>query len=301
MPVSTLRVRRSTWRRCSNLRCRFKRFDQHHVLRGSGAPGDESPVTAQRDDRPIVDDLRIGLALRRVRLRLGWRQQDVAERAGVSRATYSAIERGHIDRTTVAMLRRLAGVLEIRVELVPRWRGADLDRMIAAGHSRMAEQVGRALSRAGWEARHEVSFSHFGERGVIDIVGWHAGRGAMLIIELKTEIVDVNELLVTMDRRRRLAPVVAASLGFAPRSVSTWVVVAETRTNRRRLAAHRTILRAAFAQDGRAISGWLRRPIGSLAALSFLTDDDDRSTRLRVSGVRRVRASASCTTRTGGS
>ena len=41
----------------------------------------------------------------------------------------------------------------------------------------------------------EVSFSIYGERGVIDILAWHPGRRALLIIELKTDIVDVNELV----------------------------------------------------------------------------------------------------------
>ena len=34
----------------------------------------------------------------------------------------------------------------------------------------------------------------YGERGVIDILAWHPGRGCSLVIELKTDIADVNEL-----------------------------------------------------------------------------------------------------------
>lgn len=197
------------------------------------------------------------------------------------------------------MLRRVAGALEVRLELVPRWRGADLDRMIAAGHARMHEQVAQALAAARWDVHSEVSFSHFGERGVVDIIAWNSGHRALLIVELKTEIVDVSDLLSTMDRRRRLAHQIVAPLGLEPASVSRWVVVANTRTNRRRLADHRTVLRLAFPRDGRAISGWLRSPVGSIDALSFLTDDTPRSTRHAASGVQRVRARPSCTTSNG--
>jgi hypothetical protein len=51
----------------------------------------------------------------------------------------------------------------------------------------------------------------------------------LLVIELKTEIVEVSGLLGSMDRRRRLAPKIAARLGWEAVAVSTWVVVADSR------------------------------------------------------------------------
>ena len=41
-----------------------------------------------------MDDLRLGLVCRALRRRLGWRQVDLAERAGVSQDMVSRIERG---------------------------------------------------------------------------------------------------------------------------------------------------------------------------------------------------------------
>ena len=73
---------------------------------------------------------------------------------------------------------------------------------------------------------HEVSFSIWGERGVIDLLMWHPGRRALLIIELKTEIVDTGELLGTMDRRVRLARKIAEERGWDPLTVSSWIVLA---------------------------------------------------------------------------
>ncbi|MEK6720428.1 MAG: helix-turn-helix transcriptional regulator [Chloroflexota bacterium] len=242
-----------------------------------------------------MDDQRLGLAFRRVRLRLGWRQQDVADRAGISRSAYSRIERGHVERVSIALLRRVGVVLEMRIEVVLRWRGAALDGMLAAGHARMHEQVSRVLGAAGWTARPEVSFSHFGERGVVDIVAWHAGRRTVLIVELKTQIVDIGDLLATMDRRRRLAAVIVAPFGWEPAQVGSWVVVTDTRTNRRRLSDHRSALRSAFPQDGRAVEGWLARPSGPIAALSFLTDETPTSTRQTSRASLRVPTRGTCT------
>lgn len=263
------------------------------VVRVSGFANEAAGKDAVRQSA-VVDEQRLGLAFRRIRLRLGWRQQDVADRAGVSRAAYSRVERGHAERVSIALLRRVASVLDIRIEVVPRWRGAALDGMLASGHARMHELVSQVLYASGWATRPEVSFNHFGERGVVDIVAWHAERRAVLIVELKTQIVDIGDLLATMDRRRRLASVIAAPFGWEPALIGSWVVVADTRTNRRRLSDHRSVLRSAFPQDGRAIAGWLARPAGPIAVLSFLTNDTPASTRLTSTGVQRVRARGLC-------
>jgi len=217
-----------------------------------------------------VEDLRFGTTIRVARVRRRWRQEDLAVKAGVSRATIWRAEGGHVEELTLGVIRRVCEALEIRVELLPRSRGADLDRMVHARHSALHESVARAvaLEFPDWEMAHEVSFSIWGERGVIDLLLWHPGRRALLIIELKTEIVDTGDLLSTMDRRRRLAREIVKERGWDPVTISTWVIVAPSRTNERRVAEHRSVLRSAFPADGRQIRGWLRDPVGSIAALS---------------------------------
>ena len=141
----------------------------------------------------------------------------------------------------------------------------------------MTERVAKLLVDAGWEVKPEVSFSHFGERGVVDLVARHARSGALLLVELKTEIVDVNDLLATMNRRHRLAGVIAESCAWDLGSVSQWIVVLQSRTNQRRLADHKTAIRAAFPVDGRAVRGWIERPREPIAAFWFLPDPNGRS------------------------
>src|SRR4029453_8739322 len=116
-----------------------------------------------------------------------------------------------------------------------------------------------------WIAQPEVSFAFYAERGVIDILAWHPGRRALLVIELKTDIVDVNNLVGTGDRKGRLATQIASERGWIkrgepPPSVSIWVIVADGPTNRRRVRAHGAMLRTAFPTDGRSIRGWPRDP-----------------------------------------
>jgi hypothetical protein len=144
-----------------------------------------------------------------------------------------------------------------------------------------------------WVARPEVSFAVYAERGVIDIFAWHPRRRMLLVIELKTDIVDVNELVGDVDRKRRHAIRVAADLGWIREgdpepSVSTWIIVADGSTNRRRVQAHRTMLRAAFPADGRAIAGWLRDPRKPIHALSFWANAGRGPRGARLTPTRRV-------------
>jgi hypothetical protein len=213
----------------------------------------------------------------------------------MSTSTYSEIERGHF--VSLPRLRAAAATLEVRIDLLARWRGGDLDRLVGGRHSAMAERVAGFVARGGWEVHPEVSFNHFGERGAIDLVGWNAGQAALLIVELKTELVDVGELLATADRRRRLVPHIAKERGWAPRHVGTWLVIADSRTNRRHVASHRAVLRAAFPEDGRAVRGWLAEPIRAQAALWFLTDDDQRRTGRGAAPTKRVSRRGTCTVR----
>jgi transcriptional regulator with XRE-family HTH domain len=238
-----------------------------------------------------MDDIRVGAAFRAVRKRRRWRQQDVAERAGVSRAFVSLVERGHLDRVSLRTIRRVAAVLDVRIDLVARWRGGELDRLLGGRHSALAESVAATLiGLPGWAVSPEVSFSVFGERGVIDILAFHAPTGSLLVIELKTAIVDVNELVGNVDRKQRLAARIAAERGWRATSVSCWVIVAAGTTNRRRVMAHRTMLRAAYPQEGRTMHAWIRCPVGRVAGLSMWSSVNARSTRTRRRGARATSA-----------
>jgi transcriptional regulator with XRE-family HTH domain len=218
-----------------------------------------------------MEDGRFGSAIRAVRRKRRWRQRDLAARVGVSAATISRIERGHLDTLSLRTVRHVAAVLDVRVDLLARWRAGDLDRLLNAGHSALHDSVAAWFKEAfpAWELAPEVSFSIHGERGVVDIVAWHPGRRALLMIELKTDIADVNELVGTFDRKRRLAKEIVRERGWVPATVSGWVIVSAGRTNRARIAAHGAMLRAAFPLDGRSILTWLAEPNRAIAALSM--------------------------------
>jgi transcriptional regulator with XRE-family HTH domain len=237
-----------------------------------------------------VDDRRFGRALKSVRVRLGLTQDEVGIAARTSRFVVGRLERGYLDRVAIATMRSVAAALDIDVDLVVRWNGGDLGRLINARHAAMHEALAIQFSTMpDWILEPEVSFSVFGERGAIDALAWDAATRSLLVIELKTELVDINDLMATMDRRLRLGTGIAAERGWAADVVACWVAVADGRTNRRTLARHSATLRAKFPRDGHAIRSWLREPSGSIRALSFMPIERVALGGAVVAGSRRVR------------
>jgi hypothetical protein len=107
---------------------------------------------------------------------------------------------------------------------------------------------------------------------VIDLLCWHAATTSLLVVEIKTELVDFGELLGKLDVKERLAGRVAARFDWRPRAVSTSLLVADSTANRRRASAHAALLRAALPADGRALARWLMRPSEPIHALRFVRD-----------------------------
>jgi transcriptional regulator with XRE-family HTH domain len=208
----------------------------------------------------------------------------------VSRSAVSRLERGRAAELGVDTLLGIVEALGGRIDFIVRWQGGELDRLLNARHSALHESVARWFrGRRGWVIAPEVSFSIRGERGVIDILAWHAESTTLLVIELKTEVVDVNELMGTIDRKRRLASYVVRERGWFPATVGVWVIVADSVTNRRRVRSHQTTLRAAFPSDGRSVVGWLTKPAGEFQCLSFWSNAHLASTKTGLASVRRVR------------
>jgi transcriptional regulator with XRE-family HTH domain len=236
-----------------------------------------------------MDAIRIGAVCRALRINKRWRQSDVANRAGVPRLSVSALERGRVGELRVDVVVSIVEALGGHLNLIVQYQGGELDRLINARHSALHESVARSFLGSVWVLAPEVSFAYYSERGIIDILAWHAPTRSLLVIELKTDVVDINELLGTVDRKLRLAARVARERGWNAASVSVWVIVADSVTNRRRVANHLTVLRAALPLDGRAIRPWLRAPRDAIRCLSFWSNARLPNTKSGLATVKRVR------------
>ena len=205
-------------------------------------------------------ETRLGAIARAVRRRQGLRQSDLAAAAGVDRSTISLLETGEADRLTIGTIRRCVEPLGVRVEMRATWRGPELDRLLDQDHAALESRWTRRLAGWGWETWPEVSYSRYGERGRIDLVGWHAATSTLLIIECKTALGDAQAALGTLDAKARLARFVAHQLELpAPSMVVPALIFQESMTTRRHLADLEPLFRR-YAVRGRSAITWLRGP-----------------------------------------
>ncbi len=156
----------------------------------------------------------------------------------------------------LAVVEALGADLEVRI----RWRGEGLDRLLDAAHSALTDLVVRLLEDSGWETAVEVSFSIGGERGSVDVLAWHAATATVLIIEVKSLVPDAQAMLVTHDRKVRLAEQIAASRGWRPRQVARLLVVGDRSAARQRIRALRSMFEVAYPSRAREVRSWLRDP-----------------------------------------
>lgn len=207
-----------------------------------------------------MDDRAVGSLFRSVRIRGRMRQEDVAKQSGLARSIVSLIERGSLERVSLASLRRVGDVLDIRVQIDSWWRSGDADRLRDRAHAALVDRVVRELRAAGWVVRVEVTFNHFGERGSADIVAWHPDERILLIVEVKSGIGDMQELASTFERKVRILPdVLAKEGGWHAATVARVLVVADTMTNRRVVAAHAATLASIWPARTARVRAWIRR------------------------------------------
>jgi transcriptional regulator with XRE-family HTH domain len=231
-----------------------------------------------------METVRFGRSLRALRRRRGWRQDDLALVARVSRPTISRIELGRADRLTIATVEAVANALGARVEVRLSWNGEALDRLLDAAHALLVEATISRLTGFGWDALPEITFNVGGERGSIDVLATHPSTGCLLVVEVKTVVPDLQAMLSTLDRKARLGRQIGAERGWRVQSVSRLLVIANDRTARRRVAAFEATIGRAFPVRGVDVDRWLRRPDPArpIAGQRFVTADRQAVARHRV-------------------
>ncbi|HET9457378.1 MAG TPA: helix-turn-helix transcriptional regulator [Candidatus Limnocylindrales bacterium] len=219
-----------------------------------------------------MDDRRVGRLLRSVRQHLGLRQIDVARKAGVGQGLVSRLEAGYLESVGLRKLRRVAAVLDVSIGVEAWWRGGQGDRLLDRAHASLVDHVVRELAKAGWEVVPEFTFNHYGDRGSVDILAWHAAERTLLIVEVKATLTDLQDLLASLSRKSRVVPALASTqLGWKPQHVAKLLVVAGTKGNRAVLARHAATFGAVFLARSRETRSWIARPHGALSGVWFVS------------------------------
>ena len=243
-----------------------------------------------------MDDAQLGRAVRALRHRRGWRQADLAARAGLSSSTVSLVERGHARDLSTRTVQAVAYALGARLAWRLDWRGGELDSTLDADHAALQEIVAGMLQQHGWHTIAEASFNRFGDRGRIDLLGFHAASRTLLVIEVKTMIADIQDLLGRLDVKVRVAPALAATRGWRPAETRAALIVLDGSTPRRRVAQHAALF-ARFSLRGANATRWLRGPrqdapaqgVGPPGLLVFVPLSSAKRVGARKAGRQRVR------------
>ena len=207
----------------------------------------------------------------------------LGEIAAMSSSAVSRVERGRGDRLSLRALTSLAGALGARVSVRILWQGEELDRLLDGDHARLVEWIVRRLMIEGWIPVPEVTFHVRGERGSIDVLAWHPPSRHLLVVEVKSVVPDVQAMLAGVDRKARLAPVIARDRGWAVRFVSRILVLPNDRTARRRLDQFGATFARAFPARTVELRRWMRAPDQPVAGVMFVTGATHTSARHRVS------------------
>ena len=213
-------------------------------------------------------------ALRALRLRRGWRQEDLGRRAGLSRDAVHRAETPQLRSVTLGSLDRLVSALDAYLVVEIRWRGADLDGLVDRAHAALVAAVVNRLEPAGWLTRIEVSFNHFGDRGRCDVVAWHPAHRVLMVVEVKSRIGDMQDTVGRLDVKTRVGPLIAEQPGLGtPRLVVPALILAEDGANRRLVSRHDTLLRQ-YGLRGRAALTWIARPSDLASGLLWFESPD---------------------------
>jgi transcriptional regulator with XRE-family HTH domain len=208
-----------------------------------------------------MQDDRVGRLFRTVRIQRGLRQRDLGELAGCSQRWIAELELGRLDAMSIGTVRAVGDILEIRVTVDAWWRRGDGIRLMDAVHASLVEHTLRTLTEAGWLVVPEWSFNHFGERGSIDIVAWHDATRTLLIIEVKSRLDDVQELLHTFGRKARIAPdLLAKERGWVPSNIATMLVVGDGNASREVVRRHATTFDARWPERTARCKAFVREP-----------------------------------------
>lgn len=201
-----------------------------------------------------------GRVLRLLRLRKNWRQSDVAAKAGISSSAIGRHENGLIG--SLAVFDSHAAVFGLRVDVWVLGRAGSLVRLGDEEHARIVEAVAAWFRDHGFLVETEASFSEWGERGRIDLLAFQPVTGTLAIVEVKTQLLDLQDLFGSLNVKERLAATIAERRGWKAVRRVTVLAVANTAANRRLVRQHpslfaefagRSLTVAALRSDGRRI------------------------------------------------
>jgi hypothetical protein len=159
------------------------------------------------------------------------------------------------------------------------WRGPALDRLVDEDHASLVGLAADRLRRYRWDpVLLETTYSVYGERGSIDVLGGMERRLAVVFEEVKTSFASIEATLRKLDEKARLVRdrLGRERFGWQPRSVGRILLLPDDTSARRAVARHAATLDLTLPSRGAEVRRWLREPEGDLAGIVFVTSGSGR-------------------------
>jgi transcriptional regulator with XRE-family HTH domain len=222
-------------------------------------------------DRPSREI--VGTTVASLRRAIGWTQQELGARAGLSQSEVSRVERGQSVDLTFGTAERLLQAMGARLVIsVDAPFLGDRQRQREPAHARCSAYVASKLRQAGWEVATEVEVGGDRSRGWIDVLAYHPATGWLLVIEIKTEIHDLGAIERSLGWYERDAFVAARRFGWRPKHATGCLLLLATAANDARAFANRVPIGVGFPMRARELAGLIingsgARPHGRAVAM----------------------------------
>ncbi len=135
----------------------------------------------------------------------------------------------------------------MRLEVRVVGRAGELVRLTDEERAAIVESLAAWFRVTGFEVEVEASFSEWGERGRIDLLAFDLTTDTLVIVEVKSLLLDLQDLFGSLDVKERLASAVGRRRGWVVRRTVTVLAVAGTSANRRIARSHASMF-AGFAR-----------------------------------------------------
>jgi transcriptional regulator with XRE-family HTH domain len=202
--------------------------------------------------------VRFARLCRETRLNLDVSQGELAAAATVSRSLIAAIESERAN-PTLAVVERIAVALGIDLDFAsrpPLIIGSDRQRDLV--HAKCSGFVGRRFAGDGWDRHREVTIVRGRAYGWIDVLAFHPTTRVLIIVEVKTRIDDLGAIERQLGWYERSAADLAASFGWRPAKVLSWLVVLATHEVERSIIANRDAFHTSFPARAPAMRAVVR-------------------------------------------
>ncbi len=131
----------------------------------------------------------------------------------------------------------------------------------------------------------EATFNHYGDRGSIDVLGFHPVSRCAVAVEVKSDLTGVEETARRIDVKVRLAPdIVLREFGAWPTAVGRLLVLPRSTTAWRRIDRLRATFDAVLPGRTEEARRWLRSPAGRFAGVMFVSSSNGGGQRSQRTG-----------------